>query len=75
MAKEPHTHSITSEQQFLIDLWDEHLRDEFTTRDTNATLDTMTPDAYVNHIPVPANRNGLAGQNAQNMEAQLDKFR
>jgi len=28
------------------------LRDEFTTQDTNATIDTMVPDAYVNHIPV-----------------------
>lgn len=45
---------MTPEQQFLVDLWEEHLRDEFTTRDTDATLDTMTPDAYVNHIPVLA---------------------
>jgi len=39
-------------QQSLNDLWEEHLRDEFTTQDTNATLETMVPDAYVNHIPV-----------------------
>src|SRR5580700_8957145 len=39
-------------QQTLNDLWEEHLRDEFTTQDTNATLETMVPDAYVNHIPV-----------------------
>jgi carboxymethylenebutenolidase len=43
---------LTPEQQFLNDLWEEHVRDEFTARDTNATLDTMVPDAYVNHIPV-----------------------
>jgi len=42
----------TREQQFLNDLWDEHVRDEFVTRDTDATLDTMAPDAYVNHVPV-----------------------
>ena len=36
----------------LIDLWREHLEYEFATRDTEATLATMTPDAYVNHIPV-----------------------
>lgn len=36
----------------LGELWDEHVRDEFVTRDTEATLDTMVPDAYVNHIPV-----------------------
>jgi carboxymethylenebutenolidase len=43
---------LTAGQQSLNDLWEEHLRDEFTTQDTNATLETMVPDAYVNHIPV-----------------------
>jgi carboxymethylenebutenolidase len=43
---------LTPGQQSLNDLWEEHLRDEFTTQDTNATLETMVPDAYVNHIPV-----------------------
>src|ERR1700729_379769 len=36
----------------LIDLWEEHTAHEFSTRDTEATLDTMVSDAYVNHIPV-----------------------
>lgn len=36
----------------LIKLWEEHTADEFVTRDTEATLTTMTDDAYVNHIPV-----------------------
>jgi carboxymethylenebutenolidase len=39
-------------QQTLNDLWEEHLRHEFATHDTKATLETMVPDAYVNHIPV-----------------------
>ncbi len=43
---------LTPEQKFLNDLWEAHLGEEFTTRDTNATLDTMVSDAYVNHIPV-----------------------
>jgi carboxymethylenebutenolidase len=43
---------LTPGEQSLNDLWEEHLRDEFTTQDTNATLETMVPDAYVNHIPV-----------------------
>ena len=43
---------LAPEQQFLNDLWEKHLREEFTTHDANATLDTMVPDAYVNHIPV-----------------------
>jgi carboxymethylenebutenolidase len=44
--------SLTPAQQFLNDVWEQHLGTEFATRDTDATLDTMVPDAYVNHIPV-----------------------
>src|SRR5579864_3069331 len=43
---------LSREQQTLNDLWEEHLRHEFATHDTKATLETMVPDAYVNHIPV-----------------------
>jgi carboxymethylenebutenolidase len=43
---------LTPAQQKLANLWDEHVRDEFATRDVTATIDTMVPDAYVNHIPV-----------------------
>ena len=43
---------LTPEQQTLNNLWEEHLRHEFATQDTKATLETMVPGAYVNHIPV-----------------------
>jgi carboxymethylenebutenolidase len=43
---------LTPEQQLLNDLWEEHLREEFQTRNTAATIDTMVLDAYVNHVPV-----------------------
>ena len=36
----------------LSALWEEHTAHEFSTRDTEATLETMVDDAYVNHIPV-----------------------
>jgi carboxymethylenebutenolidase len=36
----------------LARLWEEHTEHEFGTRDTEATLATMVPDAYVNHVPV-----------------------
>ena len=39
-------------QKKLSDLWDEHVKYEFATRDTEDTLKTMVPDAYVNHVPV-----------------------
>ncbi|HYW72016.1 MAG TPA: dienelactone hydrolase family protein [Pyrinomonadaceae bacterium] len=39
-------------QKLLSDKWDEHVKYEFATRDTEDTLRTMVPDAYVNHVPV-----------------------
>src|SRR5437879_1385498 len=44
----------------LIKLWDENTADEFVIRDAEATLATMTDDAYVNHIPVMTGGNGRA---------------
>lgn len=44
--------ALSLQQQILNDLWEEHIRDEFKTKDTDATIDTMVADAYVNHIPV-----------------------
>jgi carboxymethylenebutenolidase len=44
--------TLTPEQQLLNDLWEQHLGEEFKTRDTEATVETMVADAYVNHIPV-----------------------
>ena len=43
--------SLTPAQQALVDIWEEHCRYEFETRDTETTLATMVEDAYVNHIP------------------------
>ena len=40
------------ERTDLSQLWDEHTRHEFTTKDTESTLNTMVEDAYVNHVPV-----------------------
>src|SRR5439155_24822284 len=34
----------------LSDRWDEHVKYEFATRDTEDTLETMVANAYVNHI-------------------------
>jgi carboxymethylenebutenolidase len=39
-------------QKVLSDKWDEHVKYEFATRDTEDTLKTMVADAYVNHVPV-----------------------
>lgn len=42
----------TPAQQALAQLWEEHMRYEFTTRNADDTIGTMVEDAYVNHVPV-----------------------
>jgi carboxymethylenebutenolidase len=43
---------LASAQQLLSERWDEHVKYEFATRNTEDTLATMVTDAYVNHVPV-----------------------
>jgi len=43
---------LTTAQEVLRNLWDEHVRYEFATHNTEDTLATMVENAYVNHIPV-----------------------
>src|SRR5438045_5869444 len=55
MAKSEETNSstpLTSAQENLSQLWEEHVQHEFSARNTDDTLATMVEDAYVNHIPV-----------------------
>jgi carboxymethylenebutenolidase len=44
--------NLTSAQQRLVVLWEEHVQHEFSSRHTEKTLATMVEDAYVNHVPV-----------------------
>jgi carboxymethylenebutenolidase len=44
--------NLTAAQGTLGQLWEDHVRYEFSTRNTEDTLATMVDDAYVNHIPV-----------------------
>ena len=55
MAKPEHADpntNLTPAQKNLSQLWEEHVRHEFSTRHTEHTLKTMVGYAYVNHIPV-----------------------
>ena len=55
MAKSQQTDEHTNlprAQEDLRQLWEDHVRYEFSTRNTEDTLATMVEDAYVNHIPV-----------------------
>jgi carboxymethylenebutenolidase len=44
--------NLSSAQEKLRKLWEQHVQYEFSTRNTEDTLATMVDDAYVNHIPV-----------------------
>src|SRR6266513_2604319 len=44
--------NLTPRHKTLVQLWEDHVRYEFSTRNTDDTLATMVEDAYVNHIPV-----------------------
>jgi carboxymethylenebutenolidase len=44
--------NLTAAQESLRDLWEEHIRYEFSSPSTENTLATMVADSYVNHIPV-----------------------
>jgi hypothetical protein len=55
MAEQAH-----AEANNLVRLWEEHIRHEFSTRNTDATLKTMVEDAYVDHVPVLTGGSGQA---------------
>ncbi len=42
----------SAHEDTLARLWEEHIKYEFETKNTEDTIATMVPDAYVNHIPV-----------------------
>src|SRR5437899_12729807 len=44
----------------LEHLWEEHIRHEFSTRNTDETLKTMVEDAYVDPVPVLTGGSGQA---------------
>jgi len=43
---------MTERQAQLERLWQAHIDTEFIDKDAAATVDTMTPNCYVNHVPV-----------------------
>jgi carboxymethylenebutenolidase len=43
---------LTPAQQAMVEVWEEHMKCEFTSRSTQDTLATMTDEAEVTHVPV-----------------------
>ena len=50
MAKAQASRTLSAKE--LEQLWADHLKGEFETKDVEATLATMVDDAFVNHMPV-----------------------
>ena len=46
------TNNLSPVQEALRKLWEDHVRHELSTRNTDDTLATIVDDAYVNHTPV-----------------------
>ena len=44
--------SLTSSQNAMVSLWEQHLRDEFELHDVDKTMETMVADPYNTSIPV-----------------------
>lgn len=54
---------IMTNEQYPVDLntlWEAHCRHEFAERDVDATMKTMVPEPYVNHIPTMTGGVGMA---------------
>jgi carboxymethylenebutenolidase len=43
---------FTIEERHLVELWERHMRYEFSDRDAAATVATMSRENWVNHVPV-----------------------
>jgi len=50
--EQTNANTLNPAQEDLSKLWEEHVRYEFSTHNTDDTLATMVEDAYVNHVPV-----------------------
>ncbi len=44
--------TFTEKQQEMIKTWEEHVKAEFSAQSIDATMATMSPTPFVNHVPV-----------------------
>lgn len=45
-------HDLSSAQRAMVDIWERHTAAEFGSKSVKATMETMTADPVVNHVPV-----------------------
>ena len=46
------TEQLSPEQQAMVDTWEAHMAAEFADHDLSKTMATMSPNPFVNHVPV-----------------------
>ena len=46
------SYNLTPEQQVMADMWERHMAAEFEEKSISETMETMTSDPFVNHVPV-----------------------
>lgn len=46
------SHNLNPKQQAMVEVWERHLAAEFKEKDVDATMATMSPEPFVNHVPV-----------------------
>ena len=44
--------NLTPKQLVMVETWEAHMAAEFKKKDIDATMATMSPDPFVNHVPV-----------------------
>lgn len=44
--------TLTAKQQAIVDMWERHMAAEFERHSIEGTMETMSSDPFVNHVPV-----------------------
>jgi carboxymethylenebutenolidase len=52
---------LTPDQQAMVDMWEKHIAGEFDVKSIEHTMATMTPEPFVNHVPVMTGGVGSEG--------------
>ena len=43
---------LTPKQQAMVEMWERHMAAEFADKSIDATMETMSPEPFVNHVPL-----------------------
>jgi carboxymethylenebutenolidase len=55
-----HARRLNSEQQAMVEVWERHMAAEFKEKSIDNTMATMSPNPFVNHVPVMTGNVGFS---------------